>query len=639
MKYVQVALNLPLRRTFQYRVPANCIPKVEIGSRVIVPFRTRHLTGFVVGQDKGPVNRKLREIVRLVDDFPAISPTLLRLGRWISDYYYCPLGQSLHSMLPTRRPLREKDREGGSPKPCSSFSYRNKSFDSRSFGARRGGTVSLVKSKGEKNKVFIYRSLIRDIIARNKQVALVVPEISYLSFWQELARSDYKDEIVLFHSRLTEKERHASWMRIRNGEVCLAIGTRSLVFAPFGNLGLIVLEEEENVAYKQRETPRYHARETAIKRGEIENFPVVLMSQSPSLESWTRAQKGDYLWVCDADTEETSACIKIVDLREEENRTISRPLEEAMREALGERELSILFLDRRGFSRYLICEDCGEVLRCPNCSIGLTFHLKDALSCHCCGHESRSPSICPHCGGARLRTGGIGTEQVEREAREMFSGAFTRRADLDGDSPSLYREVREDVLEGRIDILVGTRLIIKEEILKKALVVGIILADTWLNLPDFRASERLFQLLVRIKRSISKDGTIVIQTYNPNHYSLRCVRDKEDAFYEKEIKVREELCYPPWVHWVRILLEGKSEASVVQAGEHMRKGLDRGGVVFLGPMPCPFMKIKGNYRYQFVLRDKDPRRISGVLKAKLGSFLGIRNGVKVSVDVDPQEIV
>lgn len=638
MKYIEVALNLPVQQSFQYRVPAELAPRMHLGSRVLVPFRNKDLTGFVIREKKKEGGEKqLRDVIKLIDDFPALSSPLLQLGRWISEYYYCSLGQSLHSMLPIQRPLKNKEERTGARK-VSPLSLPPEPSFLRDAAARKKGSVFLLKVKGTKEKTSILLSLIRDVVARERQVVLVVPEISYISSWHQLIQSDYRNCVAIFHSRLKNTERYMHWMRMRKGEAHLAIGTRCLVFAPFPDLGLIILEEEENTSYKQREAPRYHAREVAAKRGETEGFPVVLMSQSPSLESWSRADKGEYLSIPRPTTPQTFPQVEIIDLRREAHRIFSAPLEKAVKEALEKDELAILFLDKRGFSRYLFCQECGEVLRCPNCNIGLTFHVRGALSCHYCSYQQHSPFICPYCKGVRLRGMGIGTEQVEREAKKRFSKALIRRADLDSGSSSLYRLVRDDVIRGKIDILVGTKLIIKEEILKEAGVVGIILADTLLNLPDFRASERLFQLLIKIKRSIKKEGKTLIQTYNPTHYSLRYVKDGEDNFYPEEMRVREELHYPPHVHWTRILLEGKLKAKVAEASQRIAAELDKKEMKFLGPSPCPFPKIKGRYRYQVVVRDDDPDRISNFLKGELSFSSRCLNGVRITVDVDPQEL-
>lgn len=628
MKYIEVALNLPLKMSFRYRVPTELAARVKIGSRVLVPFRNKNLKGFVTRERKKE-ERKLKDVIKLVDDFPAISRPLLRLGEWVSQYYHCSLGQSLHSMLPIQRSLEDKEKKVEGKKISCSGNLPQTS----------GGSVFLLKAEEPEEKISIFLSLAKDVLARGRQVVLVVPEVSYISSWNKLIQSEYGNCVAILHSRLKDRERYVSWMRMRREEAYFAIGTRCVLFAPFPDLGLIVLEEEENTSYKQREVPRYHAREVAARRGKIEGFPVVLMSQSPSLESWSRAHKKEYLPISTRATRKTHPQVEIIDLRQEEDKVLSRSLEEAVKEALERNELAILFLDRRGFSRYLLCQDCGEVLRCPNCNIGLTFHLKGALSCHYCGHEERSPLVCPYCTGNRLRGKGVGTQQVEKEAKIRFPGALIRRADLDIGPSLAGSALKDEVIKGKIDILIGTKLIIREEILKEARVVGIILADSLLNLPDFRAGERLFQLLVKIKRSIKKEGKMLIQTYNPTHYSLRCVRDREEDFYPQEMRAREELHYPPHFHWARVLLEGKTEARVTEASQRISQKLGEKGVEFLGPSPCPFAKIKGRYRYQLIVRDENPSRITGSLKGEAGYSSSSTNAVRVSVDVDPQELM
>lgn len=628
MKYIEVALNLPLKMSFRYRVPTELAARVKIGSRVLVPFRNKNLKGFVTRERKKE-ERKLKDVIKLVDDFPAISRPLLSLGEWVSQYYHCSLGQSLHSMLPIQRSLKDKEKKvEGKKISCSG-----------NLAQTSGGSVFLLMAEEPKEKISIFLSLSKDVLARGRQVVLVVPEVSYISSWNKLIQSEYGNCVAILHSRLKDRERYVSWMRMRREEAYFAIGTRCVLFAPFPDLGLIVLEEEENTSYKQREVPRYHAREVAARRGKIEGFPVVLMSQSPSLESWSRAHKKEYLPISTRATRKAHPQVEIIDLRQEEDKVLSRSLEEAVKEALERNELAILFLDRRGFSRYLLCQDCGEVLRCPNCNIGLTFHAKGSLSCHYCGHEERSPLVCPYCTGNRLRGKGVGTQQVEKEAKIRFPGALIRRADLDIGPSLAGSALKDEVIKGKIDILIGTKLIIREEILKKARVVGIILADSLLNLPDFRAGERLFQLLVKIKRSIKKEGKMLIQTYNPTHYSLRCVRDREEDFYPQEMRAREELHYPPHFYWARVLLEGKVEARVTEASQRISQKLGEKGVEFLGPSPCPFAKIKDRYRYQLILRDENPSRITGSLKEEVDYSSSSTNAVRVSVDVDPQELM
>ncbi len=638
MKYIEVALNLPLQKSFQYRVPTELATRVTIGSRVLVPFRNQRIKGFVAREKKRPGQGKLKDVIKSVDDFPAMSPALLRLGEWMSEYYHCSLGQSLHSMLPIQRSLKNEEAKAGARKISSPLSLPPEVSCFGGLAPTSKGSVSLFRAEEPKERISIFLSLAKDVLAQGRQVVLIVPEVSYIASWRTLIESRYGNCVAILHSRLKDRERYVSWMRMRKGEVHFAIGTRSLLFAPFPDLGLIAVEEEENTAYKQREVPRYHAREVAARRGEIEGFPVVLMSGSPSLESWSRADKKEYLSMPTGAARKAHPEVEIIDLREE-GRILSRPLEEAVKEALKRDELAILFLDRRGFSRYLFCQECGEILRCPNCNTGLTFHLRGTLLCHYCGHEEGSPLMCPHCHGNRLRGMGVGTQQVEKEAKTRFPEALIRRADLDVSSSRACSPLKDDVIEGRVDILIGTKLVMKEEILKEAKVVGIVLADDLLNLPDFRAGERLFQLLVKIKGCMKKEGKMLIQTYNPAHHSLRCVRDGEEGFYREEMRAREELHFPPHVHWARVLLEGAAEAKVREMGERISQKVDEKGVKFLGPSPCPLAKTRGRYRYQLIVRDENPSRITASLKGEVGYASSSTNAVRVSVDVDPQELM
>lgn len=638
MKYIKVALNLPLNQSFSYKVPPELSSRVKIGGRILVPFGKRILSGFVVEEIKRrEAKSRSREIIRVLDDFLP-GDNLLKLGRWISEYYYCSLGQALHSIFPIEQTFKihkdeKKDKEllvsqKADKEPSASQAFRK-------FGVR-GKEVFLFRAEDREKRAFFYLSLIKEVSKEKKQVILIVPEISYIPFLQELIQPYYEGEIAIIHSRLSPKKRYEEWRKIERGEASLTIGTRSAVFAPCPGLGLIIIEEEENSAYKQIETPRYHLREVAVKRAEIEGFPVVLFTGSPSLESWHRAKSGIYKSVRPSRSKRSFPEVEIVDMRTEKDRLFSSSLEREIRKNLQENNPTLLFLNRRGFANFLLCLECGRVSRCPNCNIGLTFHLKGKLICHYCAYEERAPRICPSCKGSYFRQAGLGTEQVEMKARKRFSGASIRRGDLDAiNSQSLYKKLRADLWEEKIDILVGTQLVIREEILKHMSLVGVVLADGLLNLPDFRAGEYLFQLLLKIKRLMKQEGRLVIQTYNPTHYAIKAAVSKEEDFYQKESEIRKDLGYPPYLHWVRILLEGRTKTKIEEVAKALKKRLDGEKIEFLGPSPCPFGKIKGKYRYHLVLKDENLSLIRQILKKKLNSlFSGIR-GVKGIVDVDP----
>ncbi len=643
MKYIKVALNLPLNQSFSYKVPPELSSRVKIGGRILVPFGKRILSGFVVEEIKrGEAKSHSREIIRVLDDFLP-GDNLLKLGRWISEYYYCSLGQALHSIFPIEQTFKihkgeKKDKEllvsqKADKEPSASQAFRKFEFTPLEDS---DGKVFLFRAEDREKRAFFYLFLIKEVLKEKKQVILIVPEISYIPFLQELIQPYYGGEIAIIHSRLSPKKRYEEWHKIERGEASVTIGTRSAVFAPCPRLGLIIIEEEENSAYKQIETPRYHLREVAVKRAEIEGFPVVLFTGSPSLESWHRAKSGIYKSVRPSRSKRSFPEVEIVDMRTEKDRLFSSSLEREIRKNLQENNPTLLFLNRRGFANFLLCLECGRVPRCPNCNIGLTFHLKGKLICHYCAYEERAPRICPSCKGSYFRQAGLGTEQIEMKARKRFSGASIRRGDLDAiNSPSLYKKLRAELWEKKIDILVGTQLVIREEILKHMSLVGVVLADGLLNLPDFRAGEYLFQLLLKIKRLMKQEGRLVIQTYNPTHYAIKAAVSKEEDFYQKESEIRKDLGYPPYLHWARILLEGRTKTRIEEVAEALKKRLDGEKIEFLGPSPCPFGKIKGKYRYHLVLKDENLSLIRQILKKKLNSlFSGIR-GVKGIVDVDP----
>ncbi|MEA3485623.1 MAG: primosomal protein N' [Candidatus Aerophobetes bacterium] len=635
MKYIKVALNLPLNQFFYYKVPPELIDKIKIGKRVIVPFKRKNLTGFVIEEVKrGKLKKRLKEIIK-IDDSPSLDINLLRLGEWISEYYYCSLGQTLHFMLPVQSGLKidKKEKE----KKSNSFASFTKTQYNKAVSLVGEEGNFLFRTKDNEQKLFFYLSLLERILEEGKDIILIVPEISYIPFFKKVIQYYYPGEIAVFHSRLSLKEKYNQWLRMEEEEVNLAIGTRSIIFAPFPKIGLVIIEEEENPSYKQIETPRYHVREVAMKRGEIEKFPVILTTQSPCLESWYKVKKGDYKLIELSRNNRHLPSIEIVDLREEKTKIFSSFLEERIKENLNKNRKVLLFLNKRGFANFVLCRECGEVIRCPNCNIGLSFHLKNDLICHYCNYQMRIPQKCPFCKGRELQRVGAGTQRIEKEVRKRFQTARMQRVDTDIiNSSSAYKKLLENLEDEKIDILVGTQLVIKEEILKRIDLAGVILADTLLNLPDFRAGEYLFQLLTRIKSYIKEEGEIIIQTYNPSHYALKAFKErKEESFYNEEERIRKELGYPPYLHWIRISLEGKVKSRVEEAGKRIEEKLEKENLRFLGPSPCPFSKIKGKYRYHLILRDENLSRMRKILEKELKPLFAHFKGIKTTVDVDP----
>ena len=612
-RYITVAFNLPTGKYFWYKISSQLKVELKKGQRVLVPFRKKEMLGFVVEESSKKPGGKLKEVINIFDKTSLFSESLFQLARWISEYYSCSLGQALHSIFPFPFAYQEES---------ESFSPGLKKISTKEEG------VHLVKPGNQKFELIA--SWIKEKQKLKKQILVLVPEISLIVRLQEkMEKTGIKTTV--FHSRISLKERYNRWLAMKRGEIDVALGTRSLVFAPFPNIGLIIVNEEESAGYKQRETPKYNVRKIAIKRGELEGFPVFLLSDSPSLESWYKAKTGAYKLTSFTKKEKLSSFFT-VDLKKEKkkNRIFSELLQQRIEEALEKKLLTLIFVPRRGYANFLLCADCGEVMRCPNCSIGLSFHLGGGMICHWCGFRKEAPMVCPFCEGRNLKKVGWGTQRIEIAAKKRFPQARVKRFDLDV-FKSFSHNFLNEIKKEKVDILIGTQLLMKKEIISMVDVVGIMLLDILLNLPDFRATEHTFHLLSKIRQSLRKDSSLIVQTYNPTHYVLTGKSDED--FYEEELKIRQTLKYPPFQGWIRVFFEGRIKNKVKDRSEKLSKELEKENLPFLGPSPCPFFKIKGKYRYHIILRDDGTRSLQEIIK-KMNSKI-TKGSVKMGIDVDP----
>lgn len=510
-------------------------------------------------------------------------------------------------------------------------------------------------------KTEVYLQAIAKCLDMGRQAIVLVPEISLTPQTVERFKSRFGDQVAVLHSRLSDGERYDEWRMVKTGQVQIVIGARSAVFAPFANLGLVILDEEHETSYKQEDNPKYHAREAAITRAKITGAAVVLGSATPSVECYTRALAGRYriLNLTKRVMSRPLPEVKIVDLREEigaGNRSIfSKELVGSIQEVIGRKEKVMLFLNRRGYSTFVVCRECGFVLRCPRCSISLTLHTgHNHMRCHYCDYMRDIPSRCPQCGSNTIRHFGIGTQRVEQEVKKAFPEATVVRMDMDttgkkGDHEKILGAFKE----GKIDILVGTQMIAKGLDFPDVTLVGVITADTALNLPDYRSAERTFQLLAQVAGRAGRGelpGKVIVQTYNPEHYSvITAAQHDYDAFYYQEMKVRELLGYPPYSSLIRILIHGTEENTVIRAAEEMGRKLSFHGGQYLlgvedpvlGPAPAPISKIKNRYRWQLILRGKKAGSLREVYQKALKEFKKTEypGDLVVSADVDPVSII
>ncbi len=509
-------------------------------------------------------------------------------------------------------------------------------------------------------KTEVYMQAISRVLEKGKGAIVLVPEIALTPQTVFRFASRFGNRVTVLHSKMSQGERYDQWRRIKAGQVDIVVGARSAIFAPMSNLGLIVIDEEHETSYKQDDTPRYHAREVAIKRAELIGAVVILGSATPSLESFYKAAQREFRLLSLPVRIDNVRLppVEIVDMRAEftqkGNRTIfSESLREAIEDRLARDEQTILFLNRRGFATFVLCRECGYVAKCENCDVSMTFHShSSALVCHHCNHRQPMPQVCPGCMGNYIRHFGTGTEKVEEEARKAFSEAVIDRMDADTTSRrGAHKRILDAFKKGEIDILVGTQMIAKGLDFPNVTLVGVISADTALNLPDFRAGERTFNLLTQVAGRAGRGeagGEVVIQTYNPEHYSVLAAQDHDyRSFYREEISNREGLLYPPFTHAATILLRGRSERATMQAAEELGSILYSfqearfPDVEILGPAPAPLAKIKQYYRWHLLLKAVDPAHIRELIQQameKVPSQIS-RGDVRVTVDMDPMTVL
>lgn len=507
-------------------------------------------------------------------------------------------------------------------------------------------------------KTEIYLQAIEHALRQGKDSIVLVPEISLTPQTVERFRARFpKQQITVLHSHLSAGERHDQWHKIHDGESHIVIGARSAVFAPVQALGLIVVDEEHETSYKQEEAPRYNARDLAVMRGKLEGAAVVLGSATPSLESFYNARRGRYTLATlpQRIDHRQMPVMRLVDMRREVIRAkglyvLSHRLRAAIQARLDQSEQVILFLNRRGYATHLFCPKCGYVAHCPNCSVTVTYHRKaEQLVCHLCGYTAGVPKVCPEptCKDPAIRYAGMGTEKVEAAIQKAFPKARVQRMDSDMMTrKTLYREILGAFRVGKIDILIGTQMIAKGLHFPNVTLVGIIHADMALHLPDFRAAERTFQLLVQVAGRAGRgdvEGEVVVQSFTPFHPAMQFARQHDfTGFYEQEIEARRELRYPPFSRVVLVTVRSRSENKAKFVAEAVAKKLRQevaGLPVLLGgPTPAPLARVQNRYRFQIMLRSEQIMKLTEAVSQVLAATRP-PDDVQVGVDVDPVSLL
>lgn len=830
-EFAQIAFPFPLRKTFTYSIPGNLKEIIKPGQRALVPFGREKKLGFVVSVIPASKVKNTKELLDLIDEEPIITPEILELTRWVSEYYYSSWGECLKAALPSELQVRsllwvykkesplldyedkklklssvekkilntleeEKphnlaflEKKFGSKgiysalyslekkgkvelyyelsKPKANIKYEKivslkvdspeekklvetyietvrrkstretfllellmkedkelplKEINQRIKGAsqilnrleKKGLIRSFYREKPreplwgmnenftegfslnqEQNDILeklekalteekyypsllygvtgsgktqIYIEIIKKVLERNKTALVLVPEISLTPQIISRFKSVFGEKVGSYHSSLSPGERFDAWRGIKGGKIKVVVGTRSAIFSPLSNLGVIVVDEEQDFSYKQKEPdPKYNARDLALVRGKMNKALVVLGSATPSLESFYNAEIGKYtlLQLSQRVDQKPLPQVKIIDLKEEKkkgNYTIfSSELSSQMKRKIEKGEQVILFLNRRGFSNFVKCEECGHIFRCPHCDITLNFHRSDfSLHCHYCNYKIQASSLCPECKGSRLAYKGVGTQRIEEEIKKLFPTVAIRRMDQDTTHrKDSHREILKGFASKDFSLLLGTQMVTKGLDFPDVTLVGVISADTSLDFPDFRARERTFQLLTQVAGRAGRGklgGEVIFQTYYPEDWTIKLsAEQKFPDFYKREIKEREELLYPPFSRLILIRFQGKEENKVQKVAEFFGSELSdslkskdyRLKFEILGPAPAPLAKIKDDYRFQILIKANEVRAViqktNSILEKNLSEFGSKGNksysGVRISIDVDPLEIM
>ena len=807
----RVSLEIALRREFDYAIPPEFAGKVDVGSRVQVPFGPRKILGVVTAVAEASGQTNLKPILKLIGEQTLVTPKVLRLARWIGEYYCCAPEIALKSVLPeavrnedaswrerlfVRRlpapgeipklPKRQQEvwsilaerreillselvalakttaatvrklEDHGLIEITSEISERDpyaheqilptqpivlnpaqatalakitRAMDEISVpgGAgfepavagilpATGGTRvpgsgasappsaapqpnlagSQIQPAGSRfhpsaqntfllygvtgsGKTEIYLQAIAHALERGQGAIVLVPEISLTPqtverFKARFSSGKLQTLVAVLHSHLSAGERHDEWHKIRQGRARIVIGARSAIFAPVEPLGLIVVDEEHEHTYKQEEAPRYHARDVAVMRGQMERAVVVLGSATPSLESYYNCRRGKFtlLELPERVDNQKMPHVRVVDMRQTRRDGKGPPifspqLKEAITQRLERKEQTILFLNRRGYSSSLVCEKCGHVCGCPNCSLTLTYHRPEqVLRCHICGHSERVPEVCPNekCRNPGIRYSGLGTQKVEDVLGKLFPHARIQRMDADVmKRKDDYRRVLGEFRQGKIDILIGTQMIAKGLHFPNVTLVGIIYADMALHQPDFRAGERTFQLLTQVAGRAGRgdiEGEVFVQAFTPFHPAIQYARRHDFVgFYEQELEFREQLKYPPVGRVALLMLKGRNEDKVKFSADYVKREVEtrvqaakvspaagaagaeaaRGlaDLVIAGPAPAPLVRAENLYRYHIMLRTRAMSRLSQLL-AQITIGLVLPDDVTLSVDIDPVDL-
>lgn len=662
MIYLEIILNLPVNQgfTYSYNPPENEKPELipQIGKRAEIMFGNKKTEGFIINISDTipktcPVDeKKIKNIRRVIDKEPLFGTELIEMAKWISHYYLCTLGEAVFSMIPSGR--RETSAGGfGFEEDVSDYQKNELSQEQQKAVddiLKNPASFHYIYGPTGTGKTEVFLSLAQKMLDEGKGVIYLVPEISLTGQVVQAVSKRFKNTAAVLHSGLTPSQRLGEWHRIMHKEARIVIGARSAIFAPVPQLGLVIIDEEHDGSYKSGNNPRYHARQVAMHRCSELKIPLVLGSATPSVEAWYGMQKGTIhkhsLTKRLAGGEMPK--ISCIDLTKYQNdKCISQPLEDNIKKTLDSGHQVILFLNRRGFTHFFRCNSCGYELVCKNCSVPLTYHKNDnRLRCHYCGWSLYPPESCPKCGSMDIGTSGFGTEYIEAETKAKFPNAKIIRLDTDAlkNKEQLLQSL-EDFKNKKYDIMLGTQMVAKGLNFPNLQLVGVILADAGLHMPDFRAGERTFSLITQVAGRAGRyfpDGKVIVQTYSPTREPVfYACRNQVEDFYNYELQQRQMLEFPPFSRLLRIVFRSFDKKMAYETANDAAKILSQNmprGAEIIGPAECPIEKLNSSWRYQILLKGSSIIPLQSAARKLLFDYSHNQN-VYLEYDVDPVSLL
>jgi primosomal protein N' (replication factor Y) len=656
--YLEVAFDIPLNRSFSYLRDEQ--GKAVPGKRVVAPFGRREATGYVIAEQwdlpPGIVESALKPLRRVIDQEPLFDAEDTALARWVADYYLCGIGEALAAITPSGRRAAEFSVLGDTGEAISVRPLELSDEQEAALGTLSGalkqetpGALFYLYGITGSGKTEVFLRAAEAALAAGKSVIYLVPEISLTHQTAEIIGKRFGRQGATIHSGMSGSTRLAEWLRIRSGEARIVAGPRSAVFAPVRNLGLIIIDEEQDGSYKSGSTPRYHARQVAMHRAAA-GAVLVMGSATPSAEAWKLIGEGRISKLSLSRRLSGGSIPKIRPLSlAGATGCLTDELKEEIRKTAALGRQSILFLNRRGFAYFYHCPQCGYELACKHCSVSLTWHKSQGRAvCHYCGYSEAPPHVCPQCGSLEAGFRGFGTEMIEEEVRRTFPDLRVRRVDTDAlQKKGSLKEALDSFRAGEIDILLGTQMVAKGLNFPGVRLVGVVLADTGLHLPDFRAAERTFSLIVQVAGRAGRyfpDGQVIVQTLRPYDPAIReaCAL-AVDQFYAAELAQREALDFPPYSRLIRFTIRakdpGRADAAIRRLAA-LALPLLPPGADALGPAECPIGIIAGNHRRQIILRGKAMGPLHAAARTALSRY-GEGKDVRahLEVDVDPVSLL